>query len=89
MLGNNKIWIFFQIPLSITCIISITGGLTAIMYIDALQAVIMVIGAVVLCPYAFMEANIRSVSQFQSAFLNTSLDLEHLTGMNNFSEYYS
>ena len=66
--------------LSITCIISITGGLTAIMYIDALQAVIMIFGAFILCAMGFIRANIRSVSQFQSAYLNTTLNLDNLIG---------
>ena len=66
--------------LTITCIISISGGLSAIMYIDALQAVIMIFGSFILCGMGFIKANIRSVSQFQSAYLNTTLDLANLKG---------
>ena len=70
----------FKVLLAVTGIISIAGGLTAIMYIDALQAVIMIIGAFTLCLQCFSAANISSLSQFKQAYLNSTYDYHELTG---------
>ena len=70
----------FKVLLAVTGIISIAGGLTAIMYIDALQAVIMIIGAFTLCLQCFRAANISSLSQFKQAYLNSTYDYHKLTG---------
>ena len=69
-----------KVLLAVTGIISIAGGLTAIMYIDALQAVIMIIGAFTLCLQCFRAANISSLSQFKQAYLNSTYDYHKLTG---------
>ena len=50
------------------------------MYIDALQAVIMIIGAFTLCLQCFSAANISSLSQFKQAYLNSTYDFHQLTG---------
>ena len=50
------------------------------MYIDALQAVIMIIGAFTLCLQCFRAANISSLSQFEQAYLNSTYDYHELTG---------
>ena len=50
------------------------------MYIDALQAVIMIIGAFTLCLQCFSAANISSLSQFKQAYLNSTYDYHQLTG---------
>lgn len=71
-----------KVLLAVTGIISIAGGLTAIMYIDALQAVIMIIGAFTLCLQCFSAANISSFSQFKQAYLNSTYDYHQLTGKN-------
>ena len=75
-----------KVLLAVTGIISIAGGLTAIMYIDALQAVIMVIGAFTLCLQCFSAANISSLSQFKQAYLNSTYDYHQLTGKFQFSQ---
>ena len=69
-----------KVLLAVTGIISITGGLTAIMYIDALQAVIMIIGAFTLCLQCLSAAKISSLSQFKKAYLNASFDYKNLAG---------
>ena len=72
-----------KVLLAVTGIISIAGGLTAIMYIDALQAVIMIIGAFTLCLQCFSAANISSLSQFKQAYLKSTYDYHQLTGKSN------
>ena len=50
------------------------------MYIDALQAVIMIIGAFTLCLQCFRAAKISSLSQFKQAYLNSTYDYHKLNG---------
>ena len=76
----------YKVLLAVTGIISIAGGLTAIMYIDALQAVIMIIGAFTLCLQCFSAANISSLTDFKQAYLNSTYDYRQLVG--KFASWY-
>ena len=86
--GWSKYASIFSLLL-VTCSISIAGGLTAVMYIDALQAMLMIVGAFILFGVCLKEAGVNSLESFQLAYLNTAYNLDEVRSEFNFTENYN
>merc|ERR1719369_2443732 len=56
--GDGPIYISILILLAIACLFTIAGGLTAVIWTDFIQTVLMIIGAIVLAVLAFVHPDI-------------------------------
>jgi len=56
--GDGPIYISILILLAIACLFTIAGGLTAVIWTDFIQTILMIIGALVLAVLAFMHEDI-------------------------------
>jgi len=76
-----NLYVAIIILLSITAAYSVAGGLKAVIYVEALQTVIMVIGSVIMAVYAFDEIGSEDESAWDSlwAKYNCSIPSDYLS----------
>jgi sodium/glucose cotransporter 1/sodium/glucose cotransporter 9 len=74
--GDGAIYIAILILLAIACLFTVAGGLTAVIWTDFLQTVLMLIGALILAAIAFSHADIGGydglIEKFFKATANDS-----------------
>ncbi|CAG5089973.1 Oidioi.mRNA.OKI2018_I69.PAR.g12420.t1.cds [Oikopleura dioica] len=76
-----NLYVAIIILLAITAAYSVAGGLKAVIYVEALQTVIMVIGSVIMAVYAFNEIGSENESAWDSlwAKYNCSIPSDYLS----------
>lgn len=70
--GDAAIYISILILLSIACLFTVTGGLTAVIWTDFIQTILMIIGAIILAVLAFVQEKIGGYENLVSNFFNAT-----------------
>ena len=67
--GDGPIYLSILILLAIACVFTIAGGLTAVIWTDFIQTILMIIGAVVLSILAFTHEDIGGYEKLVDQFM--------------------
>jgi len=86
--GDGPIYVSILVLLAIACVFTIAGGLTAVIWTDFIQTILMIIGALVLSVLAFTHEEIGGYEQLVEKFFmatatiraNASLDSNEKCG---------
>merc|ERR1719495_1693388 len=70
--GDGPIYVSILVLLAIACVFTIAGGLTAVIWTDFIQTILMIIGALVLSILAFTHEDIGGYEQLVDKFFTAT-----------------
>merc|ERR1719278_565781 len=70
--GDGPIYVSILVLLAIACVFTIAGGLTAVIWTDFIQTILMIIGALVLSILAFTHEDIGGYEQLVEKFFTAT-----------------